>query len=125
MRERIVEFVQHRSEMIRNGDRAGLDATYDGLDRRNEYNCHDYDWYLDMIEQGFGGVIRRIDIVPIPDTSMLRCARRCAVIFPSLPEALTTSVEKTGAVFGNPQPASVFTTALCRQLDEAAAPREW
>lgn len=35
------------------------------------------------------------------------CAHRCSVTFTSLPELLTTPVEKTGVVFENPETASV------------------
>ena len=35
------------------------------------------------------------------------CAHRSVAIFTSLPELLTTSVEKTGGVFSNPETASV------------------
>ena len=53
--EMILQFVQKRIDLIRAGDRAGLDQTYVELDlkRRNPYNSHDYDWYLNLIEELF------------------------------------------------------------------------
>lgn len=62
--EMILQFVQKRIDLIRTGDRAGLYQTYDELDlkRRNQYNSHDYDWYLKLIEEGFGEKTQRIDI---------------------------------------------------------------
>ncbi len=64
--EMILQFVQKRIDLIRAGDRAGLNQTYVELDlkRRNQYNSHDYDWYLNLIEEGFGEKTQRIDIQP-------------------------------------------------------------
>jgi hypothetical protein len=57
-------FVERRVGCIQSGDRAGLDATYSPscLSRQNGYNRHDFQWYLDLIERGFGKDIQRIDI---------------------------------------------------------------
>jgi hypothetical protein len=64
IQQRIVDFVHRRIQYIRSGDRAHIEQTYSRfcLEGRNEYNRHDYDWYMHLIETGFGADVRRIDI---------------------------------------------------------------
>ena len=63
----LAEFARRRAALIRAADRTGLDATYSPscLGRRNDYNRHDYEWYLSLIECGFGAELPRIDIEPV------------------------------------------------------------
>ena len=44
-----------------------MDATYERicLERQNEFNRHDYQWYLSLIESGYGEETHRIDIQPV------------------------------------------------------------
>lgn len=68
IQDQILELVKRRIELIRDGDREGLNATYsDCLQRRNPYNSHDYDWYLSMIENGFGEPTAEIRIESLDD----------------------------------------------------------
>ena len=52
----LIDFIHTRIEHIRSGNRQFLDLTYCPicLNMRNEYNRHDYDWYMNLIENGFG-----------------------------------------------------------------------
>ncbi|HEX4610415.1 MAG TPA: hypothetical protein VH092_19650 [Urbifossiella sp.] len=65
------EFVAKRIDFIRTGSRQDLDGTY-LLANRNEYNWHDYNWYMCLIEFGFGGDVQKFEIsavtreTPIP-----------------------------------------------------------
>jgi hypothetical protein len=79
-------FVERRVACIRSNDRADLDATYSPscLSRRNEYNRHDFQWYLDLIERGFGEDIQRIDIQSADDSPTLPFAGM--VTYPWPPE---------------------------------------
>lgn len=67
LQDTLLQFVRCRIEVIRTGDREALDATYERmcLERQNEYNRHDYQWYLSLIESGFGEATYRIDIQPV------------------------------------------------------------
>lgn len=64
------EFVAKRIDLIRSGNRAELDSTYD-LACRNEYNRHDYDWYIRLIEFGFGVEVQTIEIAPVTNNTLL------------------------------------------------------
>jgi hypothetical protein len=67
LQDTLTRFVHRRVEYIRSGNRRGLDATYESscLRSRNKDNRHDYEWYLNLIERGFGDEIERIDIRPV------------------------------------------------------------
>lgn len=79
-------FVEYRVACIRAGARADLDATYSPscLSRRNDYNRHDFEWYLDLIERGFGEDVQRIDIQSADPSSLLPFAG--LVTYPWPPE---------------------------------------
>lgn len=69
--ERILrEFVAKRIDFIRTGNREGLDSTY-RLFHRNEYNCHDYDWYIRLIEFGFGAEVQKFEIQQVTSETPL------------------------------------------------------
>jgi hypothetical protein len=68
----ILRLVRRRIECIRTGNRKGLNATYEAscIGSRNN-NPYDSRWYRNLIEQGFGADIQRIDIQPIDNNSTL------------------------------------------------------
>jgi hypothetical protein len=66
----IREFVSLRIEYIRTGNRILLDSTYD-LTCRNEYNCHDYNWYMGLIEFGFGSEVQHYEISSVKEETPL------------------------------------------------------
>lgn len=69
----LIDCVHARIDHIRSRDRHRLDLTYCPmcLSLRNEHNRHDYDWYMNLIEDGFGVQVERIDIVPVGDATSL------------------------------------------------------
>jgi hypothetical protein len=82
--ERILrEFVAKRIDFIRTGNREGLDSTY-RLFHRNEYNCHDYDWYIRQIEFGFGAEVQKFEIQQVTSETPLPLAN--LVTYPWPPE---------------------------------------
>jgi hypothetical protein len=88
VRKALQQFTEHRIDCIRRGDRDGLDQTYSPscLGRRNKYNRHDFKWYMDMIELGFGEDTAQIDIRPFIDWPELPFSG--FVTFPWPPEYL-------------------------------------
>lgn len=72
----IHDFVSLRIEYISTGNRILLDSTY-ALNCRNEYNCHDYNWYIGLIEFGFGSEVQHYEIsfveeeMPLPFTGLV------------------------------------------------------
>lgn len=63
----LLAFVRRRVELIRDGRRDELDSTYEPncLRLQNEFNRHDYQWYVNLIENGFGETTARLDIQPV------------------------------------------------------------
>src|SRR5687768_4391466 len=86
LRQVLRRFVEYRIACIRSGDRDALDATYSPscLSRRNEYNRHDFQWYMDLIERGFGEDTQRIDLLPAEGSPALPFAGM--VTYPWPPE---------------------------------------
>ena len=74
----LLEFVRKRVAYIRDGLREKLNSTYCPccLNRRNETNSHDYDFYRSLIEDGFG-VVQQVTIVPHGDQSKLPLRGLC------------------------------------------------
>jgi hypothetical protein len=66
----IREFVSLRIEYISTGNRILLDSTYE-LNCRNEYNCHDYNWYINLIEFGFGSEVQHYEIFHVEEETPL------------------------------------------------------
>lgn len=92
------EFVTKRIDFIRMGNREGLDSTYD-LFRRNEYNCHDYDWYIRQIEFGFGAEVQKFEIQQVTSETPLPLSN--LVTYPCPPEYIVflTAVNKRHTVW--------------------------
>lgn len=79
--------VDKRIGYIHDGNRELLDETYE-LSLRNEFNWHDYVWYLQLIECGFGADTQRYVISPMTADTPLPFAG--LVAFPWLPEFVVT-----------------------------------
>jgi hypothetical protein len=81
------DFVYRRIDLIASGDRVALDQTYD-LSTRNEWNRHDYDWYISLIEHGYGSETQRVEIAPYGSGTTLPFAG--LVSYPWPPEYVAT-----------------------------------
>lgn len=79
------EFVERRIEYIRTGNRRMLNRTYD-LGCRNEYNRHDYDWYMRLIEFGFGAEVQHFEISHAPELKSRLLPLQGITTYPWAPE---------------------------------------
>lgn len=117
------EFVVKRIELIRTHDRLALDSTYD-LACRNEYNRHDYDWYMRLIEFGFGAEVQKFEIEPVSHDTRLPFSKLVTWTWPPEYAVYLTAVDQRHTVwwiFVNEEGPKVALPAFNGRIGDAIA----